>query len=395
MNRTPKGCSSIGGPTAMKMEWCRGAAMGLFSRYGYHPFSPPELQLLEDVWGNISPVRARRLIPVMSPLGEPCVMRGDITLSAAAYLGSHFSDTERPLRLSYAERVFAAPQSPKNNIEESQVGVEFIGTEEKGADAECAALILRTLDELCVLDYTIVLGDVSIFHKFFAGMDNAGLLVEALASGSYTEYFRLLNGEKQNGQCAFLRKLPFLKGAKEVLAEAAALSGDRSLFEPLRSLASVLAALGYEDRMRIDLGFVRDLGYYSGPIYNIYSSDGSLLGGGGRYDALLKREGLDGIAAGFALNLKELADHCMRPDKSGRFMLWGGSADTSELLRYADCLSGRGGSFELSWSADAESSASSARLRGYGWWVDFASKKAADLNTGRQIPLSEFESEVL
>lgn len=379
----------------MKMEWCRSAAMALFHRWGYHPFSPPELQLLEDVWGNISAARSRRLIPVMSPLGEPCVMRGDITISAAAYLSSHFSEEERPLRLSYAERVFAAPQAPKNNIEESQVGVEFIGSEEKGADAECAALILRTLDELCVEDYAIVLGDVSILRELFAGAKNADALVDALSSGTYTEYFRLLDKEEPARSGDFLRHLPYLKGTKEILGEAAALTGRPELFKPLRSLVSTLISLGYEERLRIDLGFVRDLGYYSGPIYNVYSSDGSLLGGGGRYDALLKREGMEGTAAGFALNLKELADHCVKADKPKRFMIWADGGSAADVLRYADCVSRKGRSFELSWADGAEESLAAAKRRGCGWWIDYASKKAVDLATGRTAALSEFETEAL
>ena len=73
--------------------------------------------------------------------------------------------------------------------------------------------------------------------------------------------------------------------------------------------------MGYADRLRVDLGFIRDLGYYSGPVFNAYSSiSGALLGGGGRYDGLLAKVGMDGEASGFALNLKELAEHCV--DKS-------------------------------------------------------------------------------
>ena len=377
----------------MKMEWCRGAAMALFHRWGYHPFSPPELQLLEDVWGNIAPARLRRLIPVMSPLGEPCVMRGDITLSAAAYLSSHFSEEERPLRLSYADRVFAAPQPPKSNIEESQVGVEFIGAEEKGADAECAALILRTLDELCVEDYVIVLGDVSILRELFDGAKNAGALVDALSSGTYTEYFRLLDKEEPARGGDFLRRLPYLKGTKEIIGEASALTGRPGLFRPLRELVSTLISLGYEDRLRVDLGFVRDLGYYSGPIYNVYASDGALLGGGGRYDALLKREGMEGAAAGFGLNLKEVADHCTKPGAVKRFMIWADGGSAADVLRYADCVSRKGGAFELSWAECAEGSLAAARRRGCGWWVDFASKKAIEVATGRAAALSDFERE--
>ncbi len=113
MNRNPKGCSNIGGPAAARLEYCRNKALKIFSTYGYRPFSPSELQLVEDVWDKLSKSRARRLIALNSPFGEPCVLRGDLTLSAVAYLSSHYEENERPLRLCYADRVFFGPCTSK------------------------------------------------------------------------------------------------------------------------------------------------------------------------------------------------------------------------------------------------------------------------------------------
>ncbi|MDO5116251.1 MAG: ATP phosphoribosyltransferase regulatory subunit [Synergistaceae bacterium] len=399
MNRIPKGCSNIGGAIAANMEYCRGAAMHLFSLYGYHPFSPAEFQLVEDVWSNLSPARARRLIPLMSPLGEPCVLRGDLTLSAVAYLGSHHTRSERPLRLSYADRIFSVPQPPKDNLEENQVGVELIGWENAGADAETASLLLRTLDALNIENSALVLGDVSVLSTIFGGLprDMSDKLVETLKNGDYTEY-RAAAAEASlpEGRLKLLHALPRLKGGCEVIDEAAALLGDSEPFAPLRRLCSSLSKLGYSQRLRVDLGFVRDLGYYSGPVYNAYSSaDGTLLGGGGRYDGLLAKEGIEGQAAGFALNLKELASHCASPAPTPQLMLWGGGCDCAEVLRYADALSKKERSFELSWAKDMTESLSTARLRGYKWWIDFSGRRALSLPSGRELSLNEFEAEVL
>ena len=49
---------------------------------------------------------------------------------------------------------------------------------------------------------------------------------------------------------------------------------------------------GAADRVRIDLGLLRDLGYYSGAILEVYDPAlGHVLGGGGRYDGLLSASG--------------------------------------------------------------------------------------------------------
>ncbi len=45
---------------------------------------------------------------------------------------------------------------------------------------------------------------------------------------------------------------------------------------------------GVADRVRIDLGLLRDLGYYTGAILEVYDPAlGHIIGGGGRYDNLL------------------------------------------------------------------------------------------------------------
>ena len=397
MNRTPRGCSNIGGDGAAKLEYCRNRAMQLFAFYGYRPFSPAELQLVEDVWNNISAARARRLIAVNSPFGEPCVLRGDLTLSAVTYLASHFSDDERPLRISYADRVFSVPQPPRHNLEENQVGLELIGWESAGTDVEVLSLLFRTLDELSIKRSVVVLGDVSVLSKFFEGLapEVKKSLILALCDGALTEYRRLLAGSGASSERKkFLAALPELKGGLEIIDEAVSMLKNPAPLMPLKTLCDSLAKLGYGERLRIDLGFVRDLGYYSGPIFNAYSLDtGAALGGGGRYDELLTKFGMDGEAAGFGLNLKELASSCVDGSPKPQLMLWCGGSDPADALRYADGLYRKGISFELSWHNDREESLRIAGLRGYVRWADYAAKKLVLLETGETRDLTSEELE--
>ena len=77
--------------------------------------------------------------------------------------------------------------------------------------------------------------------------------------------------------------------------------------EGLQETFEELERRGAADRVRIDLGLLRDLGYYSGAILEVYDPAlGHVLGGGGRYDGLLKRFGLDRPAAGFALYMERI-----------------------------------------------------------------------------------------
>ena len=60
----------------------------------------------------------------------------------------------------------------------------------------------------------------------------------------------------------------------------------------LRATYEALAARGVADRVQLDLGLLRDLGYYTGAILEVYDPAlGHILGGGGRYDELMGRFG--------------------------------------------------------------------------------------------------------
>jgi ATP phosphoribosyltransferase regulatory subunit len=68
-----------------------------------------------------------------------------------------------------------------------------------------------------------------------------------------------------------------------------------------------LSDRGVAGRVQIDLGLLRDLGYYSGAILEVYDPAlGHILGGGGRYDGLLAKFGRDLPAAGFALYVERV-----------------------------------------------------------------------------------------
>ena len=70
--------------------------------------------------------------------------------------------------------------------------------------------------------------------------------------------------------------------------------------------------------MIFDLGLVRDLGYYTGAIFEVYDPAlGHVIGGGGRYDDLLGRFGTR-PACGFALYVERV--HVAQAEEERRAM---------------------------------------------------------------------------
>ena len=110
-----------------------------------------------------------------------------------------------------------------------------------------------------------------------------------------------------------------LRGGSEVLGRARELGGaavERATAR-IQQTYDALVARGVADRVQIDLGLLRDLGYYSGAILEVYDpAVGHILGGGGRYDDLLRRFGVNRPAAGFALYVERV--HLAQMEESRR-----------------------------------------------------------------------------
>ncbi len=99
--------------------------------------------------------------------------------------------------------------------------------------------------------------------------------------------------------------LPELRGGPEVLERAAGIAG--AAVDGLSELFAALEERGVTDRVIVDLGLVRELGYYTGAVYEVYDpAVGFTLGGGGRYDELVGRFGSPRPACGFGLDVQRL-----------------------------------------------------------------------------------------
>jgi ATP phosphoribosyltransferase regulatory subunit HisZ len=97
-----------------------------------------------------------------------------------------------------------------------------------------------------------------------------------------------------------LVELPTLRGGAEVLDRVPG----GAVVERLRGLYELLAERGVADRVIFDLGMLRELGYYTGTIFEVYDPAVAFaLGGGGRYDDLLGRFGRPRPACGVGLDI--------------------------------------------------------------------------------------------
>src|SRR5690242_16010673 len=81
----------------------------------------------------------------------------------------------------------------------------------------------------------------------------------------------------------------------------------RSTLFPYTTLFRSLLPAHAARRIIFDLGLVRNLGYYTGAVFQIYDpAHGVPIGQGGRYDQLLARFGRPLPAVGFALGVERV-----------------------------------------------------------------------------------------
>lgn len=107
-----------------------------------------------------------------------------------------------------------------------------------------------------------------------------------------------------------------LARAKSVLEDCgASLRSLNELESTLENLRSAGAAA-----VDLDFSFVRGLAYYTGIVFEFMGSGGAYpLGGGGRYDGLVKAfGGADDPACGFALDVDELSLQIRAPDAAAK-----------------------------------------------------------------------------
>jgi ATP phosphoribosyltransferase regulatory subunit len=195
--------------------------------------------------------------------------------------------------------------------------VELIGVPGADGEAEVVALAIAALDEAGLRRHRVGIGDGALYRTLLASLgvsEDAHMpMLESLSRrdlvGLEAQVNALGLGESERD---LLVRLPQIRGGREVLdggvAGGPAGRGPTSTaLEGLRALHELLEARGVADRVIFDLGLVRELGYYTGAVFEVYDpAVGFALGGGGRYDELIGRFGRDLPACGLALDVQRV-----------------------------------------------------------------------------------------
>jgi ATP phosphoribosyltransferase regulatory subunit len=291
------------------------ALFEVFERYGYGEVATPTIEY-DEVLARGDGRTAGSSYRFFDERGDLLALRSDMTIPIARLAATRYATAEPPLRFSYCATAYRAVRPQRGQMREfTQAGIELIGSAAPQGTAEVIEVLGAALDASGLRRAVIGLGDADLYRQLLIELGIEGQsrdsLLERLAAhdlvGLETELSEIEG--IRDGHSEMLIALCQLRGGAEVLDEARRLGGEAvaKATSRIQSTWEALSEGAFAERVQIDLGLLRDLGYYSGAILEVYDPAlGHVLGGGGRYDGLLARFGRELPAAGFSLYLERL-----------------------------------------------------------------------------------------
>jgi ATP phosphoribosyltransferase regulatory subunit len=291
------------------------ALIDVFEQRGYGEVATPAIEY-DEVLAVGDGRAAESAYRFFGESGDLLALRSDMTVPIARLVSTRFAAAEMPVRLCYLANAFRAVRPQRGQMREfSQAGVELIGAPAPGGTVEVIEVLEAALDAAGLDRAVIGLGDADLYRQLLTELGVEGEAREAILARLATHDLVGLEAELSEvegigaEQVATCVALSQMRGGREVLEQARGLGG-AAVERATSRLGETLEGLerrGAADRVQVDLGLLRDLGYYSGAILEVYDPAlGHILGGGGRYDGLMRRFGLDLPAAGFALYLERV-----------------------------------------------------------------------------------------
>lgn len=286
-----------------------------FAGFGYGEVLTPTIEY-DEVLARGDGRTAGSAYRFFDERGDLLALRSDMTIPIARLVAGRYVGDEPPFRLCYVANAYRAVRPQRGQMREfAQAGVELIGPGAPEGTAEVVEVMQAALEAVGLSRATIGLGDADLYRQALAELGIDGEARDSLLGRlarhdlvGLQEELALLDGVGEE-QRETLMKLSQLRGGREVLEQAREF-GDAAVERATARIAGTFDELerrGAADRVQIDLGLLRDLGYYSGAILEIYDPAlGHVLGGGGRYDGLIGRFGRDLPAAGFSLYLERV-----------------------------------------------------------------------------------------
>lgn len=319
----PKGTHDILSDQFYARKHVSKTILQVLERYGYQ-------QLLTPAFENIEVLKAKAGEAILDQIYEfrdkgdrHLGLRSDITASVGRLIAAGISSLPKPVKSSCYDRVwrYESPQSGRYR-EFFQINAEMFGASDPISDAELIACFCDCYDTVGLTDYKIHIGHRPLLENFVKTLNVKE--VDLLAVVRVIDKAPKITEEEFEKEAIEAglphEALPDLKTftslsgpLDEIITQAKNLyySIDllRSNLDELDSIIQFLKLYKVESKCIIDLAIARGSDYYTGFIFEcVYNTElvGS-IGGGGRYDDLIKVYGGPSTpATGFSIGFERV-----------------------------------------------------------------------------------------
>lgn len=285
---------------------------GLYEQFGYKKYKMSKFEEYSLYVENKDFLGTDKVITFTDLDGRLLALKPDVTLSIIKNTNATPQENEK---LYYQENVYRENRESHTFTEINQMGLEYLGNVDNYAITEVITLAAESLK--------------TISDNYILELAHMGFVVELLDSlqvsrNTQIEFLKQIRMKSADGirlvaqkadlstlQVESLCKLPNLYGdVMSTIEEAKKICMNGAMERALGEIAEIyqaLEAMGYADRIQLDLSIVNDIDYYNGIIFKGYVEElGKAILAGGQYDQAMEYLGKKANAIGFAVYLNEI-----------------------------------------------------------------------------------------
>jgi len=341
-------------------------------RFGFHEYDAPVLESLDLFKEKSGEEIVEQLFWFTDKGGREVALRPEMTPSLARLVGAKAASLKRPMKWFSIGEQYRYERMQKGRLRAFyQFNVDIFGEPGYGADAELIAQCIETLRcfSLTADDVVIRLSDRELWLLFLrcygiegdAAIPVLSIIDKMEREGAERSIEKLkpqlgVHAEEFFAEVQSMSKLDDLNAIQDsLLAQQEKQNATEEVrvaiearMEEWHMLIKTLDSLGASSWIRIDLGIVRGLAYYTGFVFEVFerTGKGRAIAGGGRYDHLVKKMGYNDLpACGYAMGDVTLAllleDKGLLPpmiQKPDVFLVMGGDKARNLMLGLGSAL---------------------------------------------------------
>lgn len=283
-------------------------------RNGFEEYDGPIFEYLKMFQVKSGDEIVEQLFSLQDRGGRDLALRPEITPTLARMVNQRINSLPRPIKWFSVPRLCRAERPQKGRLREFfQWNVDVIGVDDVLADAEVIFCAVDYLRQVGLTPHDIVvkissrkmlsallhaIGVTNDLEAVYAVLDKRSKLADDAFEQLLAETVTEAEKRAKILELMSVESIEQISNVVDLPAEA------KESVDELSRLFELLAVMGVGDYCVFDIGIVRGLAYYTGIVYEIYDKASELraIGGGGRYDDLLKLFGGPSIpATGFGI----------------------------------------------------------------------------------------------